>query len=114
MTEEFAGAYAVIRHEVPAVYLAEDIETLEFVLALHLVAQLDPRHLASAERLEDLREALLNEQWGDAMELWIEETDTAVDVYDQPLRIYGSDERERFSIEMRLAPLFIERRENNG
>jgi len=109
----FAGAYAVVRHAVPNVYLADDVETLSHVLALHLIAQLDPTALASRGRADRIREALLHERWSDALELWIEETGVAVDVYDQPLKVFGAEERETLVFEMRASRLFTDAGGNN-
>ena len=108
MNEAFAGAYAVVRNDVPDVYLADDADTLSHVLALHLVAQLSGHKLSSAGRADRLRAALLHERWGDALELWIEETGVPVDVYDQPVKIFKAEDRERLIFEMRTAPLFAD------
>lgn len=105
MTVHFAGAYAVVRDEVPRVYLAEDIETLERVLAVQVVAQLEPASVSTSGRGGALREALLNERWGDAVGLWMEETGVFVDVYAEPLRIYPRHEQERLTLELQVSPL---------
>jgi hypothetical protein len=83
-------AYAVVRFDPPAVYLAEDIDVLQRLLALELVADTDPA-LLSAEGAEELRTALLDERWGDAVLGWMELSGVAVDVYTF-LPIYGSGE----------------------
>ena len=44
-------AYAVVRFDPPAVYLAEDIEVLQRLLALELVADTDPADSARAKEL---------------------------------------------------------------
>ena len=83
-------AYAVVRFDPPAVYLAEDIDVLQRLLALELVADTDPA-LLGAEGAGQLREALLDERWGDAVVTWMELSRVAVDVYTF-LPVYGSDE----------------------
>ncbi|HKZ30078.1 MAG TPA: hypothetical protein VJ482_10615 [Acidimicrobiia bacterium] len=83
-------AYAVVRFDPPAVYLAEDIDVLQRLLALELVADTDPA-LLTPEGAGELRRALLDERWGDAVVTWMVLSGVAVDVYTF-LPIYGSDE----------------------
>ncbi len=64
----------------PEVFLAEDIEVLQRVLAFELVARTDPGELAPGGA-EELRQALLEERWGDAVVMWMELRGVAVDVY---------------------------------
>ncbi len=106
-----AGAYAVVREDVPKVFVAEDVDVLARVLALHLVGQLAAESVRSPSRLEEMRSALLEERWGDALIAWIEETDIPVDVYDEPLPIWTESalDAEQASMEIRMAPLFRER-----
>lgn len=105
-----AGAYAVIRGEEPQIVLAEDARVLSRALALTLVAQLPARRVSSAARLEDMRQALLEERWADALVTWMEETETTVDVYDETPRVWTGAEldEEQASLEIRVAPLFSE------
>ena len=104
------GAYAIVREEDPKVFVAENADVLSRVLALHLVAQLPSQSVRSPARLEEMRAALLEERWGDALIAWIEETDTPVDVYDEPLTIWSEKalDAEQASMEIRMAPLFVE------
>ena len=83
-------AYAVVRFDPPEVFLAEDIDVLQRLLALELVADTDPSEL-SGEGAEALRQALLDERWGDAVVTWMELSGVAVDVYTF-LPVYGPDE----------------------
>ena len=72
-------SYAVVRDDPPQVFVAEDQDTLNWVLALHLIARTPGRVLP--ERLRDqLRQALRDEQWGEAVELWMHDR-AEVDVY---------------------------------
>lgn len=104
------GAYAVVREEEPKVFIGADAAVLARVLALHLVAQLPASDVRSIARLEEMRAALLEERWGDALIAWIEETDTPVDVYDEPLTVWteAALDAEQASMEIRMSPLFAE------
>jgi len=105
---ERMGAYAVVREEDPKVFLAENADVLARVLALQVVAQLPAATVRSPARLEEMRSALLDERWGDALMAWIEETDTPVDVYDEALIVWTNDalDADQASMEIRMAPLF--------
>ncbi|MGH2729952.1 MAG: hypothetical protein ACRDJI_05015 [Actinomycetota bacterium] len=104
-----AGAFAVVRGEEPRVFLAESAEVMDRVLALHLVAQL-PAASVSPANLAEMRAALLEERWADAVVAWINETGTAVDVYDEALPVWTGAEldAEQASMEIRMSPLFAE------
>lgn len=105
-----AGAYAIVRGEEPQLVLAENADVLSRALALTLVAQLSANRVSSASRLTEMREALLEERWADALVSWMEETDTAVDVYDEAPRIWTGVEldQEQASMEIRVSPLFTD------
>lgn len=102
------GAYAIVRSQEPTIFLAEDSATISRVLALHLVAQLPGSRVGSPARLKEMRDAVLEERWADAVVAWIEETGTAVDVYEGAPKVWtGSDlNAEAATLELRLAPLF--------
>lgn len=74
-------AVAVVRGDAPDVFVAEDIDTLHWVLALEWVARADPAHMSDGLR-DSLRQALLDERWADAVIDYMEHLGTAVDVYD--------------------------------
>ncbi len=61
-------------------FVAEDIETLNWVLALKLIARMPGPDVPKAVR-EPLRAALLGEQWGEAVSLWMSVRPGEVDVY---------------------------------
>jgi hypothetical protein len=107
--DKVIGAFAVVRGEEP-VFLAEDAEVISRALALNLVAQLPSSEVSSEARLKEMRDALLEERWADALLAWIEETGVAVDVYDHAPTIYSQDglDLEKATLEMRVAPLFSE------
>ena len=74
-----AVATAVVHTEPSAVYLADDIDILHRVLALEVVARTDPEVLGTGAAA--IREALLEERWGDATVAWIRTTGIGIDVY---------------------------------
>lgn len=71
---------AIVKEVPPSVFIAEDMETMNWVLALRLVAQTDP-DLVSRELRDRLRAALLEERWADAVFMWMEAMEIDVDVY---------------------------------
>ena len=75
-----AVAYAVVHNDPPSVYLASDIEVLHRVLAFEVVARTDPGRMDEGRRAS-MRQALLDERWGDAVVEWMGLTNTAIDVY---------------------------------
>jgi len=88
------------------VFLATDEAVLSRVLALKVVARLDPGSL-SAGALERIREALLEERWADAVFEWIQATGENVDAY--PDDDVWSDTRldaEVAALEIRLERIF--------
>ena len=82
-------AYAVVHTEPASVFLADDIDVLHRVLALEVVARTDPGLLNG--RAEEIRDALLEERWGDAVVTWIQALGTGIDVYDGK-SIYTADD----------------------
>jgi hypothetical protein len=104
------GAYAVVRSEDPVVFLAENADVISRVLALQLVAQLPAADVSSPARLREMQQALLEERWADALVAWIEETGTAVDVYEEVPKVWSGAElhAEQASMEIRVAPLFAD------
>ena len=100
-------AYAVIREDPPVVYAAEDLDVLHRVLALKVVAQTAPSRFPPGVG-DRVREALLDERWGDAVVGWIDATGTAVDVYSD-LEVWSADrlaEPDLSAVELQLTPLF--------
>lgn len=73
-------AYAVVHDTPPKVYLASDIEVLQRVLALEVVARSNPA-LMDAGRLDAMRQALLDERWDEAVLDWMAMTGVVIDVY---------------------------------
>ncbi len=99
-------AYAVVHDGSPTVLLANDVEILQRVIATQIVAQTDPSRLTS-EQVTGLQESLINEQWGDAVFDWIENTGIAIDVYTTTI-VWSAEmlPDEVTSFELRTTPLF--------
>ncbi|MDQ3981441.1 MAG: hypothetical protein M3271_02025 [Actinomycetota bacterium] len=106
----YVGAYAIVRTDVPEIFLAEDSDAISRALAIYLVAQLPAREVSSPARLREMREALLEERWADALFAWMEETGTVVDVYVASTKVWSTEELDldRASLEIRFAPLFAD------
>lgn len=96
-------AVAVVRDEPPEVFVAQDQATLNWVLALKLIARTPGAEFASDLR-DLLRDALRNEQWGEAVELWMT-TRTEVDVYPS-FELYTERDVEMAAQELEFTPLF--------
>jgi hypothetical protein len=99
-------ACAVVREDPPRVFVAEDLATLNWVLACQLVAKTPGRDLPPGERAA-LRQALREERWGDAVFAFIARTGTAVDVYEST-ELHLSAEAPVGPLELQLTPLFTE------
>lgn len=99
-------AYAVVRDDPPLVFLAEDVDVLQRVLAVELVARTDPTVLSATER-DALRAALMEERWADAVIAWIERLGVEVDVYTH-LHVFGSGElpEDLIGAQLQFSPLF--------
>jgi len=96
-------ACAVVRDDPPLVFIAEDQETLNWVLALRLIACV-PGHELEAGFRDRLRAALRAEQWGEAVELWMQSR-PEVDVYPS-FDLYSERDVELASQELEFTPLF--------
>jgi hypothetical protein len=99
-------ACAVVRDDPPRVFVAEDLETLNWVLACQLVATTPGRDLAPGERAA-LRQALREERWGDAVFAFIGRTGVAVDVYEST-ELHLAADAAVGSLELQLTPLFTD------
>ncbi len=97
-------ACAVVRDDPPRVFVAEDLATLNWVLACQLVATTPGSALPAGER-ESLRQALREERWGDAVFAFIARTGIAVDVYESTDLFIPADV-EVGPLELQLTPLF--------
>ena len=99
-------SYAVVRSDPPEVYLADDIDTLQWVLALQVVARTRPSRLPEGTA-QILREALLAEEWGQAVFEWINATDIPVDVYPS-IEVHEARHVAMGPAELQFTPLFAD------
>ncbi|MGH9012370.1 MAG: hypothetical protein ACRDZ1_00265 [Acidimicrobiia bacterium] len=98
---------AVLRSDPPVVLLAENDAVIGRLLALRLVARSRPRELESSGLLDDIRNALLDERWGDAVAMWMRATSQVVDVYpDDEIVTEETLDHDYASVEIRLSPIF--------
>jgi hypothetical protein len=97
-------ACAIVRDDPPRVFVAEDLDTLNWVLACRLVATTPGHELPAGERAA-LRQALREERWGDAVFAFIARTGTAVDVYEST-ELHLRGEAAVGPLELQLTPLF--------
>lgn len=97
-------ACAVVRDDPPEMFIADDIDTLNWVLALHLIAR-TPGHEIGAELRLELRAALVDERWGDAVELWLRIHPGEIDVYPS-YDFYTPRDVDLAAEELQFTPLF--------
>jgi len=102
-------AYAVVHDDPPEVFAAEDVDILQWVIALEVVAR-TPASSLDPVVVERLREALLEERWAEGVVLWMETTGTVIDVYPDGLRVWTSSEIQPDIADVRLQfrPLFAD------
>jgi hypothetical protein len=73
---------------------------------LELVAQLRPDQLPSGQ-VDRIREALLAEDWQEAILVWMDATGRRLNVFsDEPIWTSESLDEERLRLELRLSPIF--------
>jgi len=102
-------AYAVVHDEPPQVFAADDVEVLQWVIAFEVVAR-TPASSLPHDTAQALRQALLDERWGDAVELWMRISDTVIDVYPDGLSVWTSDllQADIANIRLQFTPLFVD------
>ncbi len=106
MGARFSAVACAIVHSIPAsVYLAEDVDVLHRVLALEVVARTEGELLGDA--VGAVRQALLEERWGDAAAGWITATGIGIDVYPN-ISVYTGDDLppDLIGAQLQFAPLF--------
>jgi len=97
-------AFAVIRQDPPEVIVARSVPVLERLLAIKIAKSFKPEDV---DVLEKLRRALVEEQFGEALKLWIDATGIGVDVYPDEELYEGTPlDGERFLLELQRLPLF--------
>lgn len=101
------GAWAVVKHDTPQIFLAENAQVISRLIALQVVAASDPTIFAPHE-IEAVQEHLLHERWADAVLMWMEATGTFIDVYEEHVPIWTEDtlDREVASMAIRTSRLF--------
>ncbi len=97
-------ACAVVRDDPPRVFVAENLDTLNWVLACQLVAKTPGDELPAGER-DALRLALQEQRWGDAVFAFIARTGVAVDVYEST-ELHLAADAAVGPLELQLTPLF--------
>jgi hypothetical protein len=99
-------AVAIVGSDPAQVFLATDEAVLSRVLALKVVARLDPSRLCVGA-LQRMREALLEERWADAVGEWIQTTGEAIDAYpDEDVWTESRLDAEVAALEIRLQRIF--------
>ena len=101
------GAWAVVKYDTPQIFVAENAQVISRLIALRVVAATDPRSF-KPHHLEAVRDHLLHERWADAVVMWMEATDTLIDVYEEYLPIWTEAmlDSELASMEIRTSRLF--------
>ena len=90
----------------PEILIAEDEYSLNEALALDLIASTEPAKLG--HHLTEIRGALVDGNWAEALVAWMDATGRIVDVYpDEPVRAAAHDE-ESIALELKLKPIFNE------
>lgn len=97
-------ACAVVHDDPPEVFLAEDLETLNWVLALKLIAPTPGRDISPGLR-QELRAAVLAEHWAEAVSLWMEVRPGNIDVYSS-YDLHGASDVALAAEELQFSPLF--------
>ncbi|MBI2169905.1 MAG: hypothetical protein HYU28_10490 [Actinobacteria bacterium] len=107
MTDVSSVTVAVTHGSQPEVFIAENDDVISRVLALELVARTSPEGIATPAALDEIRSALLDERWADAVVAWMGATDNVVDVYGGE-RVWTEPalDAERASLEIRVSPIF--------
>lgn len=97
-------ACAVLHDSPPQVFVAEDLATLNWILALRLITRTPGAKVPDSVR-DKLRAALVNEQWGEAVELWMRVHPGEIDVYPSH-DFYEMRDVDLAAEELQFSPLF--------
>lgn len=99
------GAYAVRRSDPDEPLLADSVETLNKVIALHWIAEWVPD---DDDQAAPIRQALLEERWDDAVLGWMSATDEVLDVFPHGLQIHEARDYPdaEFGPRIQTRPLF--------
>jgi len=98
----------VLHGDTPEIFLAESDAVLGRLLAVRLVGPSRPEDFRPAE-LEEIRSALLEQRWADAVTAWMLATGDVLDGYpDEQIVTEEMLDDDRASMEIRLLPIFQE------
>jgi len=104
-------AVGVLHGDPPQIYLAESDSVLGRLLAARLVAPSRPEDFDASD-LEEIRQALLEERWADAVVVWMRATGEGLDAYpDEETVTEEMLDSDRASMEICLSPIFSNARE---
>lgn len=105
--QQAPGAYAIVKQDPPELWLASDGQVISRLLALKVVAATDPATFRS-DQLHEVRQALLEERWADAVGTWMAVTGVDIDVYEEHVRVWTSEELDAdgAALAIRLSRLF--------
>lgn len=95
---------AVLHGDPPQVIIADDLPTLHWRIALEIVARTDPSELSPGDAAA-IRQDLLDEQWGAAVERWLLANNEALDVYES-WELHTAGDVEIAPAELQFTPLF--------
>lgn len=99
-------AYALVPGDEEIAYIANDPEVLTRVLVSELVAKLRPDQLTSSQT-QRIREALLAEDWQEAVIAWMDATGRRLNIFDdEPIWAATDLDAERLKLELRMSPIF--------
>ena len=94
---------AIVHGDPPRVIVAEDLTALHWRIALEVVAQTPAASLGT--EADRIKEELLGEQWGAAVERWVRCTNAWMDVYES-WELHRAAEVELAPAELQFTPLF--------
>lgn len=95
---------AVLHGDPPQVIIAQDLETLQWRLALDIVARTPASELA-VEDATQIRADLLEERWGSAVGRWVSVTSAVLDVFES-WDLYLPSDVALAPAELQFTPLF--------
>jgi hypothetical protein len=99
-------AWAVVYDDPAQVYVAEDEYVLTRLLALKVVALTQSSNLGDAA-LTEIRDALLEERWADAVAAWVSASGVRLDAFpDEELWTAAAVDEDLTSLQIRLSPIF--------
>ena len=95
---------AVVHDDPPEVFIAEDLETLNWILALKLIARTAGHEIPATIR-QRLRSAVSAERWAEAVSIWMEIRPGNIDVYESH-DLFDATDVVLAAEELQFSPLF--------